>query len=107
MKNLIELKDALASIENQNGWLYCKKNKELKENSEVFFYIADLNLSPDEEKAVRHGYSTEGFYPYLTKEDIEDVIENLNEQLEKPSTKDYINALIFFHENDAFIECMK
>ncbi|SDE76396.1 hypothetical protein SAMN05192589_1334 [Paracidovorax valerianellae] len=104
MKNLIELKHAIKSIEKQNGWLYTKESEKLKENSEVFFYTADLNLAPDEEKTIRKKYAEEGFFPYLTKEDIEDIIENLTEQAENPSINDYIKAIIFFHENDAFIE---
>jgi hypothetical protein len=104
MKNLINIKNAIKEIQNRNGWIYAKNDINTNDDAKVFFYIADLNQSPEEEREVRENFHQQGFFPYLSKEDIEDIVDNLDEQMDSPSIKNYLEAMRFFKENDAFIE---
>ncbi|MDA8453805.1 hypothetical protein M4R22_03410 [Acidovorax sp. GBBC 3334] len=107
MKNTVTFKQAIEDIEENEGWLYCNTTEKPDENSAAFFYKADLELSPAEEKETRDEFKKSGFQPYLTKEDIEDVIFNLEEQVENPTFNEKLKAIRYFHENDAFIEMDK
>lgn len=103
MKNIITFKQAIENIEDNRGWLYCQAGENPKENSKVFFYQADLELSPEEEKEIRDDFKRSNYQPYLTKEDLEDIIINLEDQVENPSLDQKINAIHYFHDNDAFM----
>lgn len=48
-------------------------------------------------------FSGHDFPPYLSKEDVEDIIDNLEQQVEFPTIVDYINAIRFYKKHDAFI----
>jgi len=51
----------------------------------------------DEERVNKYCYLISVFQ-------IKEVIENLNQQLIKPNTQDYVDAINFYIENDAFID---
>ncbi|MBK0115778.1 MULTISPECIES: DUF7716 domain-containing protein [unclassified Delftia] len=103
MKNLINLKKVIEEISINEGWLYAKTDIDIEDDAKVFFYSADLNQSPQDELQVRELFFRAGFSPYLSKEDVEDIIENLEQQVELPTIVDYINAIRFYKKHDAFI----
>lgn len=61
-----------------------------------------MNKSNQEEEEEREKFVAEGWISALQKEDIEDIIENVNYQINKPSENDYLKAFKFYLENDAF-----
>lgn len=103
MENLINLKKAIEEISTHEGWLYAKIDIDTEDDAEVFFYNAGSDRSPQAELQARESFVRSGFFPYLSKEDIEDVIYNLEQQMEYSSIADYINAMRFYRQNDAFI----
>lgn len=104
LKNFIGIKNAIKEIQNYNGWIYAKNDINTNDDAKVFFYIADLNRSPEEEREVRENFHRQGFSPYLSKEDIEDIVDNLDQQMDSPRIEKYLEAMRFFKKNDAFIE---
>lgn len=103
MENLTNLKKAIEEISTHEGWLYAKTDIDTEDDVEVFFYNADSDQSSQAELQARESFVRAGFLPYLSKEDIEDVIDNLEQQMEFSSIVDYINAMRFYKQNDAFI----
>lgn len=103
MKNLINLKKAIEEISTHEGWLYAKTDIDIEDDANVFFYSADLNQNPQAELQVIELFVRAGFSPYLSNEDVEDIIENLEQQVESPTIIDYINAIRFYKKYDAFI----
>ena len=99
----LKLKDVFEDIEDYKGWLYVKGN-EINLQSECFFYVQNMNMSNDEEKAKRKGLIDDGWNSTLQKEDIEDIIENAMDQIPHPSVDDYLKAFKYYFENDAFID---
>jgi hypothetical protein len=99
----ISIKQAIERIGEFKGWFYLKPQPWSLE-SQGFFYSADMNLSPSEEKKVRDGFSAQGWKSTLSKEDIEDLIENTKDQIDNPSMEQIFEAFSYFYENDAYKE---
>ncbi|WP_455685331.1 DUF7716 domain-containing protein [Variovorax paradoxus] len=93
----------MEEIEKFKGWLYVGPQPWSLE-SEGFFYSADMALLPADEKKIRGEFEAQGWKITLSKEDIEDVIENAKDQIEDPSIDQLFEAFNFFYENDAYIE---
>ncbi|WP_155736592.1 DUF7716 domain-containing protein [Variovorax paradoxus] len=99
----ISLKEAIEEIENFKGWLYLSPPPWSVE-SEGFFYSTDVDLLPVDEKKIRDEFEAQGWKSTVSKEDIEDIIENTKNQIEDPSIDQLFEAFNFFYENDAYIE---
>ena len=102
MQAAVSIREAIERTDEYEGWLYLPSNEPWRLDTAGFFYSPDLSLSPDEEKGQRDLLSANGFASAVSKEDIEDVIANTDDQLEDASTEGYFTALLFFYENDAF-----
>lgn len=83
------------------GWLYMK-GEVFSLDSDVLFYVADKDLSPEDEKKVRNNFLSSGWAPKLSAEDIEDIILNVYDQLEQPSESELVDAINYYFTNDAF-----
>jgi len=104
MGDLIPLWQVLQSPGEFEGWLYLQNGPWTLE-TRGFFRSADLSLSPEEEKSARVAITNEGWKPIVTASEIEDILYNLEYQVdETPSMQQKLDALIFFYENDAYIE---
>lgn len=101
--NKLKIKDVLTGNSQFAGWLYVKDNP-VNLDSECLFYRADFNLSPEEEANVRLDLTQNGWRVTLSAEDVEDILDNVCEQIESPTTLDLLKAFKFFIENDAFLE---
>ncbi|WPH23686.1 DUF7716 domain-containing protein [Variovorax paradoxus] len=99
----ISIRQAIEEINKFKGWLYLGP-RPWTLGSQGFFYSANLDLSPVDEKKIRDGFEAQGWKSTLSKEDIEDVIENTKDQIEDPSIDQLFEAFNFFYENDAYIE---
>lgn len=99
----ISIKEAIEEIEKFKGWLYVGPQP-WNLGSEGFFYSTDINILPADAKKIRDEFEAQGWKSTLSKEDIEDVIENTKDQIEDPSIHQLFEAFNFFYENDAYIE---
>ncbi len=96
-KQITKLKDFLFDIKtyDEEGALYLS-DKGLSLNSDCL--IISNEDFPDE---------IDGFYYYLFVAQIKDVSENLFFQKRDYSLKDFVEAINFYFENDAFINLEK
>ena len=99
----VNLKQVLENPGAYDGWLYLKVPP-WKLDSEGFFYRADIDLLPEDEKKIRDEFVHSGWIATLSTEDIEDVVAFANDQVEKPSLKQYLDSFVYFFENDAYLE---
>jgi hypothetical protein len=99
----ISIKEAIEEVEKFKGWLYLG-SKPWSLESRGLFYSADLNLSLDDEKKIREELEAKGWRAILSKEDIEDVIGNTEDQIDSPTLGQLFEAFCFFYDNDAYKE---
>ena len=93
----------LENIKYFQGCLYLK-DFPWTLDTEGFFYVEDIDISPEEEEKTQKKFSDNGWQSTLYKEDIEDVISNTCAQLKFPLISQFFDAFVFFFENDAFKE---
>jgi hypothetical protein len=98
------LAQALCDYSAHQGWLYIQ-DQEPALSSLVFFNSASLSQSPEEERVLRTSFLSEGWRSTLAADDIDEVISNLEDQLEKePTLEQRLNAFLFFLKHDAFVD---
>ena len=97
------LRQILRQPEAHAGWLYLRPG-EWTLDTQGFFYDADLDLSPEDEAAVRAAFEAAGWQCTLSREDIEDAIANTEDQLESPTEAELLQAVRYFYDHDAFME---
>lgn len=80
--------------EIDEGFLYSKSSG-INADEEVLIVNEDAYTIPDE--------TIGGFQYKLGLHQVQDIIENLRMQIEKPTTENYIDAIDYYIKNDAFI----
>ncbi|WP_145927064.1 hypothetical protein [Jeongeupia sp. USM3] len=78
MSKLFVLRGVLASPSKHNGWL-CLKGIPALLNSECLFYVANLELSPEEEVAECEETKNLGWISTISRGDIEDIVGNVDQ----------------------------
>lgn len=101
--SLVKFKDVLENPEKFSGWLYSKSDM-LYLDSDVIFYVAGIDLTPEAEKQEREKLLASGWFSRISSEDIEDVVINASEQLVDPAMDELLKAINYYLVNDAFIE---
>lgn len=94
-KEFISIRGIIDRInELDEGFLYAKPNK-IKDEKLLLIYEDEYILPPE---------TMEGFQYKMGIFQLRDIIENLKMQKEKPNTEDYIEAINYYIDNDAFID---
>ena len=89
----------------ENEILYLKTDNSIKLDSLLFIEKIDIkNFSQKEEVEFDNWLIDNSFCEFLSIFEVEDIVDNLKAQSENISKESVLKALIFYFENDAFIE---
>ena len=101
-KNII-VKDLLENIDkiDENLNVFFPKNKNITKDTQSIL-LTDKELEEIDEM---HDNVFDNKYYGIGVDVLKDIIENLNQQVEHPTENRKLEALIFYIDNDAFIEC--
>lgn len=103
---LVSIRDVLLFPENNpDTWFYLPPNQaEWNLDTEGVFSLDSSDFSPDSDAYLPEQVRKNGWIETLDAASIEDVLENVKAQLDKPSLDQLLSAFIFYYENDAFLE---
>jgi hypothetical protein len=98
----IKMSDLLTIAENLpvNHGIFGKFQQELSHDTEVLVASFD-DLGEDEDEPIEA--RNLGFVNVITSTELKSIIENMNLQKITPSIDDYLKAISFYVENDAFV----
>jgi hypothetical protein len=98
------LKEIFENISDMpNSWLYLPDSVWTLD-THGSFSLNSFDYPPNSRDYLPPQVESEGWKETFETCMIEDVVLNVNEQLSRPTARDYLQAFIFFYENDAFIE---
>lgn len=104
--NLMSIREILLYPEkNPRTWFYLPPNKE-EWNLDTMgvFSLDSYDFPPDSEDYLPKQVKKNGWIEILDGASIEDVIDYANNQLDNPSLDQLLKSLIFYYENDAFLD---
>lgn len=89
-----------------DGWLYLKADVTSLDLTTLCWpgIVESIELSDDEYDEMESWLEENGFKSFLSKDQIEDIANNLGQQLSSYTDAQLLKAIRYYWENDAFID---
>ena len=89
-----------------DGWLYLKKDASSLDLTTLCWpgIVESIDLSDDEYDEMESWLEENGFKSFLSKDQIEDIVSNLGQQLSPYTDAQLLRAIRYYWENDAFFD---
>lgn len=106
MNQCTKIRDVLEQKGEYSGWFYLPPQPWLLD-TEGIFVKRDKDADPASDEHIPEVVTRNNWEPALDAAGIEDIIFNANQQVDDPSLEHLLAALIFYVDNDAFLDFSK